>query len=671
MCQFVHLHTHSTYSWDAISSPDKLIKQAISNGQPGMAITDHGNLSGLPDFYFSSKKYDNFKPIGGIEAYVTVNGVRTHLTLLADGERGYNNLVRMNNSGVNRAVTTAEDLRYHPISMYDLETYNDGVIILTGCPSSIMQTKHTSDSEALSILSSLKKTYKDRIFAEVMFNTDSEILGDNVARSLFLAEQANIPIVVTNDVHYARRTDYEAHSFFNKLHHALHYDAKNLWMMSATNMVQAFSGDTTKLLEGMENSVKILNALSPLVFNGKAHLPIINDDEKLLKDTVYNNLQLRFGNHPNYKEYQERAEYELKIILSKGFSAYFLIVSDVVNFAKSNGHSVGVGRGSAAGSLISYLLGITGVDPLEYDLLFERFLNPYRNSMPDIDVDFSQEGREAVINYSSQKYGAVPIVTNSYYSHKSLVRDMGKFFNLPNSVVDYLAEYGTDTEEWQRITGTIPKWQTIYDSLIEETIRHQGQHAGGILIKGDEIEIPTTVNKRGEILAAFSEGLHGQDLTAAGGVKMDFLGITTLGMLEQLQRATGDTPPELKPDEWHDCFNLIMEDKLDGVFQLGGSSARNYARQFNPRNIEDIADVSALARTGAKESGTQDLYLIHRAVKGYPRVRSVPGEMAKLFELTLEDGTKLWYPGNWQIKLADGSWILIEDLKDQEVFEEI
>lgn len=673
MCEeFCHLHSHSRVSVDGINSPTVLADRAKALGMRGMALTDHGDLGGLVEFSHSTTK--DFKAIGGLEAYLVVNGVRTHITLLANGYKGYVNLAKMINHGVDYSISTGKDLAYHPIHPYALEKYSEDVVVLTGCPSSIMQVKHNDLMEATNFLNYLKGIYQDRLFVEVMFNSDSETVGNTVGRSFELSAATGIPLVLTNDIHFSEKHQVIAHKFYNSMLHGLYYPADELYLKSyhemLTELNKLFASNSEKqlLLGAIHRSVDIVNRLDPLKFSGKASLPHIADGEASLRKMTFNSLELRAQNEgwpsEKYQKYLERTEYELDIITSRGYSTYFVIVNDVVDSAKSQGHMVGPGRGSAVGSLVCYLLGITSVDPVEYNLIFERFLNPEREAMPDIDLDFSNTARDVAVNYCAEKFGAIGVRTNSIYTHKALVNDLGKYLRLPQNIIDDVGEYGEASQYWDKLD---PKFHEIYTTMIDQAIRHHGKHAGGVLLKGDEV-IPMTIGKDGKPLAAYPEGSK-SDLGEVGGVKLDLLAISILTVLQSCIEQTGEIPPVLAPDEYHPCFELIKKDQLDCIFQLGGQAARNMVKKLEADSVSDIAVASALSRTGAKDSGAQDAYPKHRARKGHPRVRGIPPhDSGNLYDLTI-DGETFTYYGHWHVKLMDGTWKQVQDiLFDDKIF---
>lgn len=669
--QYTHLHAHSTYSIDAISTPRALIQTAINNGQNAIAITDHGEMSSVVDFVSTAADFPNFKPIIGCELYVDYGGEITHMTALADGVKGYNNLVRILNAGVQRSVSIGKNYRQHPTTIDDLIAHNEDVILLTGCPKSLFQYNATSNQEAVNELIRLKTHYGDRIFAEGMLSSDDEqMVGSSTARAILLSERCGIQLVITNDVHFAEKYQQPAHSFHVMNRMGFKYPDDELYLKSALEMQRTILSspldikDKKRLLDAMQNSFNLSQKIRPVTFDGKPQLPYIAQADDEFTKAVwagYANICLQRGG--DYPELKQRLEYEVKIIVDKGFPTYFLLTQEMVRYAKDNGHKVGVGRGSAAGSAVAYVLGITGLNPLEYDLIFERFLNPDRAAMPDIDVDYSESGRKQVIDYVSNKYKGVPIGTQSYYGHRVLVNDLARFFKIPDDIKSQLLEdESLKVDAWLQVQRTYPDFLVIYQTLVNESIRHQSKHAGGLLILPEELEYEIPLTIAAEVaVSSLSEGTHGQDLSSAGGVKFDVLGVRTLDALQELERTTGVKPPEIGAHDYNDCFELIERNEVDGVFQLGGSAARQYATQYKPKSIDEIAAVTALARTGAKDSGAADAFLKLRVSK--PMVRALPPyDSGDLYDIVTDNDSSAYY-GHWEVKTNCG-WVKITDLDE-------
>lgn len=673
---FVHLHTHDYGSIDAISSPLTLLTSAKNKGQKAMAITNHGSLSTIVEFSQAAKSL-NMKPIAGLEAYLEVDNVTTHLTLWGSGLKGYNNLVRILNNGVKRAVLNEKNLQRHPINLQDLIDNNEGIWIATGCPASILQYKNSTLSEAEDIINLLKGSFDDRLFAEAMISSDDDgLMKNSLERALLLSETCKLPLVVTNDIHFAEKHQRPAHEFFVWRAMGFSYKDDDLYVKSRNELLDSMKGFSPReiaLLEtGLDNSVKIADLLEPIEFKAKPTLPFIEDSKEKFQEAVYSAMELHLvtcGRDSDYKQaVKDRVDYEIEVITNKGFDTYFLITKELVDVAHNRNLPISF-RGSGAGSFASYLMGITNINPLDYNLLFERFINPERNSFPDFDLDFSANAREEIIRYAKDKYDAVPIVTNSYYSHKSLIRDMAKHFKLSDEERNDILDNEKSCSSWDKVVKRESEFSIVYETLVDKSIRHQGKHAGGIVILSEDSEylIPTTIGKDGNILSSLSEGGHGTDLGSAGGVKIDLLGVSTLEMIEELQETTKAIPPELLPNQWDNCFSLIMKGEVDGAFQINGNSNRNYAMLFDPRSISDLSVVTAMARPAARDSGAASEYLKHRSKKGYPRVRSIPPENeGDLIDLKLENGYNVVVYSHWEIKTNDGKWIKICDLTGDE-----
>jgi len=517
-----------------------------------LTLTEHGSMASAVEFA-AAAKMAGIKAISGCEFYINVDGVTCHITALGDGKKGYNNLVRILNNGVNRAYNLGKTSKRTAISIDDLVQYNEGVVLLTGCPNSPMQAKTSGLDDATNLLNKLKNTYGDRLFVEMMLAGESEssnLLYSSMERSLLLSELTNSPLVVTNDGHYARPEDRAAHQFIMKSV-GYTYGDEDLYMKSYDELVikasDFFKGaDLTRVVHGIEMSQTIADKLEGLEFNAKPQLPFIENADKKLYESAYIGLEKRAVDNQwdedRKKEAIEKLEFELGVLEEKEFSTYILLTSEFLDVGRQHG-MVGYGRGSAAGSMVCYALGITEVDPIEADTLFERFINPYRHSFPDIDSDSSEKARDAIISYAQREYGAIPIATYSVHSHKSLINDLARIYAMPEDLTKRLREDEgrLDYDAWADFSDEYQEAWEAYFSCLNQNIRHGGKHAAGIILTPETIdyEIPLTL-RDGVILAEYSEGTHGQNLAGAGGVKMDELGLKTLDVVERVSNITGE-----------------------------------------------------------------------------------------------------------------------------------
>jgi DNA polymerase-3 subunit alpha len=694
--EFHHLHLHTEYSIDAIGTLKDYVQHAVNLGMRGMAMTDHANMDGIVDAVNSAKMIDpTFKIIAGCEIYLYVDNHRFHLTLIGDGLVGYNNIVRIINAGNLRQIklhANKKELRYNRVIIDDLIAHNEGVYLLTGCPASILQKE--SINGAVKLVEKLKPFYGERIIAEGMLSSDEDAGNSNhVRRAMELSQRCNINFVISNDVHRPKQTQIHAHRRYANMNFPMYIKDektgkmidksvvyKDLYLTTGDQMIQmCYEDDGTckytnaemaKIQQGIAFSNTIVDKLKPMTFSGSASLPYIPNAKQIFKDKVYDALAKYQTKNPHLAELaKQRVDFEYKIISDKDYETYFLLVQEFVSVGKKFG-AIGKGRGSAAGSLISMLLNITGVDPLEWNLIFERFLDPNRTSMPDIDIDNSEDARDAIIEYAIDKYEAMPIVTHARYSEASLINDLFKYYKgkITQHQADMIKDAGDKCVEFQEVCANIPEFKSVWENLLH-AVHHTSSHAGGIVIipKDAETLVPTVVDKKGRLLVGLSEGGSGQDLADAGGVKIDILGSTTLTAVDIMGKLTGVYPPKLAPDEYDDCFELL-NDKADisGVFQLTGGSAKAVAHEMSTKSISDIVIITSISRTGALDSGTKDQYIKRVQKAGHPYVIACSSKesVGKLLDLEFDSGLKLTYPSNYSIKLTDGTFVKIDDLND-------
>ena len=613
---FSHLHTHSDGSHDGLGTLDDLVKTAASRGFKHLALTEHGNLSSSIALTHAAKQY-GIKPILGNEIYLEVGGNIHHLTLLADGNRGFDTLVTLNNIG------KKGDLKRGAITMPTLLKHNENIIVLSGCPVSPMQDLELADARV--IAHELKNVFGERFFIELMFTTNGSL--PSWERSIQLSKDLDLPLVFTNDVHFVNKEYADLHMIYQnmKSYNRFNYDSKMLWLVIAEEMINRVNGmqQSSDLLNylniGMTNSFLLSEMIGEVKFSSVPKLPHIVNADKSLKEKVYAACaSFPGGFSKNANEVFDRIEYELDVIISKGYATYFLIVEDLVTTAKNSGVLVGPGRGSAVGSFVAYLLGITEVNPLDYGLQFERFLNPNREAMPDIDTDIPASQRSIILDYAEQKYGATPIITQSRCNEKSLIRDLCRHFRTSKDEENLAAENGYNSDAFDNVARNYKNFRETYDVMIGQ-IRHQSKHAGGIVI-AENVSIPLERMKDGTLATAWTEG-NNAELSKAGIVKFDMLGLSSLDVLIELEKATGVKPPSTKdlfsktglPE-----FDLVKSGNVLGVFQLAGSDGmRDYAMKVAPNCIQDIIATVSLWRTGPIQAGAHELFLDAR--HGKPR----------------------------------------------------
>jgi DNA polymerase-3 subunit alpha len=630
---FVHLHTHSHYSLlDGFSKIDDLIKRASELGFPALALTDHGTLSGAIEFYKKAKKA-GIKPIIGCEVYLAprtrfdktarIDSKSYHLTLLAKDEKGYKNLIKLVTKG------WLEGFYYKPrIDKEILREYSEGIICLSGCPASEISKALLSQNYDLA--KKLAFEYLDifgqgNFYIEIDYHPkieDSKKLKNLLIK---LSEETKIPLVVTYDSHYPHPEDAPVHDVFLAIQTGKDIDEEERLTMRQDDFSLADYGTIFSLHkdipEGIKNTLEIAEKCNLEIELGKLKLPKYplpegENEIGYLRKLAEKGISKR---NLNFEEIKDRFDYELKIIEKTGFAGYFLIVQDIVNFAKENNLMVGPGRGSVGGSLIAYLLGITEINPLRYGLLFERFLNPERYEFPDIDIDFSDIKRDLVFDYVKKKFGQdrfAQIITFGKMASRAAVRDAGRALGFSFSFVDRLArlipanlslEEAEELNDVKKILKENKDYQKIINAAkrLEGTIRHASVHAcGTVIAPGPILDYLPLQFAPGEEKVIISQ-YDMYSIQEIGLLKMDFLGLRTLSIIETsknliLQRKGKEIVFDDKFDD-QNTFELLRQGKTIGVFQLEGRGMTEYLKRLKPEKLEDIVVLLALYRPGPME----------------------------------------------------------------------
>ena len=634
---FIHLHTHSHYSLlDGLATIDHLVNGAVANGATALALTDHGVMSGAIEFYQKCHKA-GFKPIIGVEAYVATGKLSEknnkekpyHLILLAETDAGYKNLLKLT------SIANLQGFYYKPRMDWEtLKKHSEGLIALTACLNGPLarHLKAKQNKQAEINLKILLDIFgANNLFLELQARNYPEQALVNLGLKK-LAESYNLPLVITNDIHYVKAEDDQAQDILlciqTKHKQAdrdrMTYLGENLSMLSETDVLQAFPDGQVAI----DNTAKIAERCNVKIELGVIQLPyydltegVTTDDE--LKRLCLLGVKTRFGYDPDSipTEIKTRLDYELDIIIKTGYAAYFLIVQDFVNWSKNNKIVVGPGRGSAAGSLVAYLTGITNIDPLKYDLLFERFLNPERISMPDIDLDFADTRREEVIRYVENKYGkdhVAQIITFGTMAARAAVRDVGRVLGYSYSYCDQVAkmipmftslkEALETVDELKKLYQEDPEAQRLMDmaAKVEGLARHSSVHACGVLITKNALPEYTPLQyAAGDDKTIISQySLHPvEDL---GLLKMDFLGLKNLTVIEQTLKIIAKTKNikldlDTIPLDDTKTFKLLQLGDTTGVFQLESGGMKRYLKSLKPTVLEDIIAMVALYRPGPME----------------------------------------------------------------------
>ena len=637
---FTHLHVHTEYSLlDGSNKIKEYVRRVKELGMDSAAITDHGVMYGVIDFYKACRA-EGIRPILGCEVYVAPNSRFDkeltggddryyHLVLLAENNTGYNNLTRI----VSRGFT--EGYYYKPrVDMELLQEFHEGIIALSACLAGEVQryiTKGLYDEAKKTALKYQACFGKGNYFLELQDHGLPEQKMVNTAL-LQMSKELDIPLVATNDVHYTYKEDVKPHDILLCLQTGkkladedrMRYVGGQYYVKSEEEMKALFP----YAWEAVENTQRIADRCNVEIEFGVTKLPHFEvpegyDSWTYLNKLCTDGLKERYGdeNAPAGKTGQtlrERLDYELSVIKTMGYVDYFLIVWDFINYAKSNQIMVGPGRGSAAGSIVSYTLKITDIDPIKYNLLFERFLNPERVSMPDIDIDFCFERRQEVIDYVSRKYGkekVVQIVTFGTLAAKGVIRDVGRVMDLPYNYVDSLAKMIPQelnitidkalqmNPELRGLYESDPKVKELIDmsKRLEGLPRHTSMHAAGVVICSRPAEelVPLSRGADGSITTQFTM----TTIEELGLLKMDFLGLRTLTVIRDavaLVKKSKGVSVNIDQIDYDDkkVFASLSTGKTDGVFQLESGGMKNFMKELKPENLEDVIAVISLYRPG-------------------------------------------------------------------------
>lgn len=667
---YVHLHNHTQYSLlDGLTRLGPLMDFVKEQGMEAVAMTDHGTLSGTIDFY---KEADGkgIKPIIGIETYVAArkhtdkdpvkDKQRYHLILLAMNNTGYQNLMQLS------TIANLEGYYYFPRVDHDLlEQYNEGIIALSACMGGEVgdALKQGQFDQAKQIATWYKSIFGDRYYLEIqdhghpknpLHSTEQQLINEQVFR---IGKELNIPVVVTCDAHYLKHEDQEAHEILlcvgtgSFLSDDKRMSLKD-YPLHVTEPEELIARWGTEYPEVITNTKAIADRCNVNIELGKILIPKFNvpkgeDEKSYLHKLVYAGLAWRYGDKSEEEakklsveqaikilpeEIARRAEYELGVIAGMGFNGYFLIIQDFINWGKNKGIVFGPGRGSAAGSIISYALKITELDPIKYDLLFERFLNPDRISMPDVDIDIQDSRRDEVIQYCVEKYGkdrVANIVTFGRMFARNAVRDVSRVLQVPYAEADRLAKMIPAPVQGRHIpladslekdidlkreyeTNEIAKQVLDQAVILEGTIRSHGVHAAGVVIAPDSIVkfAPLEMAQKGVVTTQYSMG----PVEELGLLKMDFLGLSNLTIIKNALRIikkVHDIEVDINtlPLDDEKTFQLLQRGDTTGVFQLESSGMKRYLKELKPTEFDDIVAMCALYRPGPLSAGLVDSFI--------------------------------------------------------------
>ena len=675
---FVHLHVHTDYSMlDGAAKIDKLVDETVRQGQKAVAITDHGYLFGAYEFYDAATRA-GIKPIIGVEAYVTpgtsrhdrtrlqwgtkvqqdagddvsARGAYTHLTLLSRTTAGMHNLFRL----ASDASLDGQMGKWPRMDREILSQYSDGLIATSGCPSGEVQTRLRLGQfdEAVKAAGEYQDMFgKDYYFIELMDHGLS--IEERVSKDLLeVAKAINAPLVATNDLHYATEEDHQIQDTLLCINsgsrmsdpNRFKFSGSGYYLKSAAEMRELFK----ELPEACDNTLRIAEMCEVefrTAAEGANYMPHFatppgEDEQSWFVKEVQRGLEYRYpAGIPD--EVQSRADYEVSVILDMGFPGYFLVVSDFIKWAKEQGIRVGPGRGSGAGSMVAYAMRVTDLDPIEHGLLFERFLNPDRVSMPDFDVDFDDRRRGEVIEYVERKYGddrIAQVITYGVMKTKNSLKDASRVLDYPYAMGDRLSKalpptvMGKDISikgifdpedkryaeagEFRRIHDEDPDVQKVVEIAkgVEGLTRGWGVHACAVIMSSHPLVDIVPMMRRpsdGQIITQFEY----PTLETLGLLKMDFLGLRNLTVLSDAvanMERNGKTPPDLEmlPFDDEKTYELLQRGDTLGVFQLDGSGMRTLLRQMKPDQFGDITAVSALYRPGPMGMGSHTNYALRK-----------------------------------------------------------
>ncbi|MEH2317152.1 DNA polymerase III subunit alpha [Nostoc sp.] len=669
---FVPLHIHSDYSLlDGASQLPELVDQAIALGMKAIALTDHGVMYGAIELIKICRS-QNIKPIIGNEMYV-INGdigkqerrPKYHQVVLAKNTKGYKNLVKLTTISHLKGVQGQGIFSRPCINKDLLKEYHEGLIVTSAClggevPQAILSGRPDA---ARKVAQWYKDVFGDDYYLEIQDHGSQEDRIVNV-EIVKIARELGIKFVATNDSHFISCFDVEAHDALLCIQtHKLIIEDKRMrysgteYLKSGEEMQQLFRDHLPDdvIIEAITTTEKVADKVEPYNIMGEPQIPTPpipsgHTADTYAEDVAWNGLLERLNRKSRQEVdsvYKERLEYELKMIQQMGFSKYFLVVWDYIKFARDNNIPVGPGRGSAAGSLVAYAMRITNIDPVHHGLLFERFLNPERKSMPDIDTDFCIEQRDKVIEYVTDKYGAdrvAQIITFNRLTSKAVLKDVARVLNIPYGEADKMAKLipvvrGKPTKLKVMISNQTPEpqFKEKYDKephvrhwldmamRIEGTNKTFGVHAAGVVISADPLDeiVPLQKNNDGSVITQYFM----EDLESMGLLKMDFLGLRNLTLIQKTVDLIQETkgyridPDEIPrqerkaqkilakgehstlPKDVQKTYDLLEAGELEGIFQLESSGMRQIVRDLKPSNIEDISSILALYRPGPLDAG--------------------------------------------------------------------
>ena len=665
----IHLHTAEGSLRDSILMTNDLVKKAKEIGLKSLCITDHGSLSNMYNFYYECIN-NNIKPIIGCEIYfcedMTLKDKEhketSHMILLAKNKDGLKNLLKIVSDA------SIKGMYYKPrVDLNYIKKHSDNLICTTACiggyaPKLIIQDK---EQEAINHILELKNIFEDDLYLEIQPGLFPEQLKVN-DKLIEISNEYDIELVATNDIHYLNKEDWKAHDFHVRLRDSKNiirpkdendtiYPDKCYYLMTQEEFNDSFVEDKETILRAINNTNIIANKCEKIIFNeDKLNLPTFNcpdgyNTKGYLEHICFQKLNRILLNVKNPNEYISRLHHELDVINQLGFTSYFLIMRDIIKYANDNGIKTGPGRGSAAGSLVAYLCGITQIDPIKYGLLFERFLSVHRKgSIPDIDLDISSDGRDTLFNYTITKYGVdncCSVSTLGMRKSKSAVQAAGRLLGLEPSLINTISKliptvYYVDLDDGGEDKKTdlsidesleyvkeLRDYQEIYPELfdiakkLEGLPDHAGIHAAGIIIANTKIvEVAPLIKSKNEIINATALDLHSAETQML--VKYDFLGLQNLSLIQSLEKMTG-VVFDIENNDFNDSkiWNLIGSRNTTGLFQINSNTYKKRMPRLKPKTLNELADCLALVRGPCISSKLDEKYM--RIIEGKEKVELI------------------------------------------------
>lgn len=654
---FVHLHCHTENSLlDGVGRVDEWVKRAKELNMPAIAITDHGNMNGIQQLLFSCKE-ENVRPIVGCEAYIVDDRMkkdskeyRNHITLLAKNTIGYHNLIKIISQG------NIDGFYKKPrIDFSLLEKYHDGLIVLSGCYAGII-FQYVSKKEynkAAYEMQKYRKLFGGDYYVEIMLFPNNRFT--NVYPKIVkIAKKVRIPIIITNDCHYIYEKDAELQDVLFMVRKKKNiknfektgpkFDLKCLWMKTRQEIINTWKQyyrDTIPqddIMEGIDNTIEVANKVEEYRIDRSYKYPeIYVNNKKIAKEQINSVFKQKLAKGWNRNgfdkdknlDYYNRLKYEARVIMSKDMSAYFLILADVIEWAESKDILVNFGRGSAAGCLCSYLLGITKVDPIKHDLLFERFINESGDNMPDIDVDFDARYRDAVKQYLMDKYGNDKVGEIAAYGMmklKSAIKDIARVYCIDYEYINGVTKKIDDkfellpSQELEYFFGDIPNASKIADFglRIVGQIRHISVHPAGMVVTPDTLTNYVPIQRfQNKLITGWTEGIYRREITSLGLVKYDILGLKTLSIVSDCikfikERYGKNIILEDIPIDDNKVYKSYNMDNLAGVFQCDSNTMRGLINKLKPKNFEDVIALLAMDRPALLSYGMFEKFIEYR-----------------------------------------------------------